>query len=370
VPKNIISFHSPDTSFRTPYLSAIELKLYGHLSGQALQRFIEPQGHPKFKLLTNDALWIIIISGILDVLLRSSGEKKINYPQGSFTQQYQLPVVIPGGTLPTALPLNPIGQAALNAPFIGFNQAFGTALNTYDAGGGFLADAFLGNDLLSPIFDTHNDAVLGVGGTYNPITYEKPVTGYEQFPTWTQILLNSIGSVSQIGFFFMEGAQAATDLLYALAPYRQYALQLIGHGLYDKFNPFTITDTKRFKIADSSYVFKNISFEIDDYNDTITGTSSQKYTINNYKRSQLLMLRTERANTPTTDGPKLLITGISGLDQSLGSLGMFDTELGQYGPKINDRKKSIEFSTRIGSHYGAMKIDNDDQYGQLKTITQ
>jgi hypothetical protein len=366
VPKNIISFHSPDTSFRTPYLSAIELKLYGHLSGQALQRFIEPQGHPKFKLLTNDALWIIIISGILDVLLRSTGERKINWPQGSFTQQYQLPVVIPGGTLPAGIPLNLPGVAAVGAA----NTTFITSFGAYEGVGGFLADAFLGQDNVDAFFNTHNNVVLGAGGTYNPINYETSLSPYSMLPTWTQALLNSIGSVSQIGFFFMEGAQAATDLLYALAPYRQYALQLIGHGLYDKFNPFTITDTKRFKIADSSYVFKNISFEIDDYNDTITGTSSQKYTINNYKRSQLLMLRTERANTPTTDGPKLLITGISGLDQSLGSLGMFDTELGQYGPKINDRKKSIEFSTRIGSHYGAMKIDNDDQYGQLKTITQ
>jgi hypothetical protein len=370
VPKNIISFHSPDTSFRTPYLAPIELKLYGHVSGNALQRFIEPQGHPKFKLLTNDALWIIIISGILDVILRSSGEKKINYPQGGFTQQFQLPVVIPGGTLPVAIPLNPAGQAALNAPFIGFNQAFGTAINSYQNFGGFLADAFGGTDLLSPIFNIHNNAVLGVGGTYNPITYDKPLTGYEQFPTWTQILLNSIGSVSQIGFFFMEGATAAADLLYAIAPYRQYALQLIGHGLYDEFNPFNINDTKRFKIADASYVFKNISFEIDDYNDTITGSSFQKYTINNYKRSQLLMLRTERPNTPTTDGPKLLVTGNTGLDQSLGSLGMFDDWLGADGPKINEKKKSVQFSVPIASHYGAMKIDNDDQYGQLNTITQ
>jgi hypothetical protein len=29
VPKDIITFHSPDTMFRTPFLSTTELKLYG-----------------------------------------------------------------------------------------------------------------------------------------------------------------------------------------------------------------------------------------------------------------------------------------------------------------------------------------------------
>ena len=35
------------------------------------------------------------------------------------------------------------------------------------------------------------------------------------------------------------------------------------------------------------------------------------------------------------------------------------------GPKINDEQKSIEFETPIASHYAALKIDLDDQYGQL-----
>jgi hypothetical protein len=389
VPKNIISFHSPDTSFRTPYLSAIELKLYGHLSGQALQRFIEPQGHPKFKLLTNDALWIIILSGLGDALLRRMGKKQINYPLSSFQSEFGLNWTLAGGnggpSIAVPLPFGGINLtqspgATTLTPSPGpnnswYNWQIGTlgsrnSFFNYVNTGGTLADYFTGADGQSVFARNNNLAGGRLGGITNSASYTVEQSGAGLLPSWTDTLFNTLSSVSQSGFYFMEGAQAAQELIYAFAPFRQYALQLIGHGLYDKFNPFNITDTKRFKIADSSYVFKNISFEIDDYNDTIIGTSSQKYTINNYKRSQLLMLRTERANTPTTDGPKLLVTGINGLDLSLGSLGMFDDELGQYGPKINEKKKSIEFSTRIGSHYGAMKIDNDDQYGQLKTITQ
>jgi hypothetical protein len=376
VPKNIISFHSPDTSFRTPYLAPIELKIYGHLEGKALQRFIEPQGHPKFKLMTNDALWIILLSGLGDALLRRAGKKQINYPLGSFENWYGLNWATTGGSggpaatffdglnLTSELP-NQYYQVWSAA-----TQPSRTAFFNYVAGGGSLGDYFLGTDGQATIANSNNSLSGSLGGIRNSASYTVEQSGASLLPSWTDDLFNVLSTVTQSGFYFMEGAQAAQDLIQAFIPYRQYALQLIGHGLYDEFRPFNINDTKRFKIADSSYVFKNISFEIDDYNDTIIGSAFQKYTINNYKRGQLLMLRTERPNTPTTDGPKLLATGASGLDQSLGSLGMFDDTLGPDGPKINEKKKSIEFETRIASHYGAMKIDNDDQYGQLKTITQ
>ena len=40
IPNNLITFHSPDTTFRNPYLGIPELKLYGYLSGTANQQFI------------------------------------------------------------------------------------------------------------------------------------------------------------------------------------------------------------------------------------------------------------------------------------------------------------------------------------------
>jgi len=388
VPVNIISFHSPDTSFRTPYLSAGELKIYGHLSGKALQRFIEPQGHPKFKLMTNDALWLIIISGIADALLRSLGKKQINYPIGSFTTQYAPNWLLAGGNGGPATPSPTPGSLGVPIPYGGINITGGGA-NTYATewnlalatstraafynyinAGGSLADLFLSTDGGGTAARNDNLNSLQNGGNFNTSSYTSDLSGYAMLPTWAQIPASLGSNFSQIAFFFMEGAGAAADLLYALAPYRQYALQLIGHGLYDTFNPFTITDTKRFKVADSFYMFKNISFEIDDYNDTILNNPTQKYTINNYKRPQMLVLRTERANTPTTAGPKLLASGTIGVDQSLGTLGLFDDELGPDGPKINEKKKSIEFETNIASHYGALKFDLEDQYGQLKTIIQ
>ena len=388
VPINILSFHSPDTSFRNPYLSTTELKIYGHLSGQARQRFIEPQGHPKFKLLTNDALWIMLISGITNALLQQGGEKQINYPLGSFENQYGLDWTLTGGnggpalTLP--LPYNgvnvtqsPIVIPGLPSPgannfWYNWNIATLTsraAFNNYIGGGGVLADAFLGTDGLATSASNNNNISGRRGGITNSQEYTTKLSGYSMLPQWAQIAMNAVGGVTQIAFFFTEGAGAAQELLYALGAYRQYALQLLGHGLYDTFNPVSINDTKRFKIADAFYMFANTSFEISDYLNTITGTTD-RFTINNYKRSKLVVLRTDRANTPTTDGPKLLVSGTTGLDQSLGSLGMFDDTLGSDGPKINEKRKSVEFNTNIASHYSGIKVDLDDQYGQLNSIIQ
>jgi hypothetical protein len=41
-----MTFHSPDTMFRTPFLSVTELKLYGQLRGTSQHQFVEPSDHP------------------------------------------------------------------------------------------------------------------------------------------------------------------------------------------------------------------------------------------------------------------------------------------------------------------------------------
>jgi hypothetical protein len=383
VPINILSFHSPDTSYRNPYLATTELKLYGYLSGQARQRFIEPQGHPKFKLLTNDALWIMLIAGIADALLKQGGEKRLNYPLGSFQNWYGSDWALAGGG-----PAPITGGPALTF-YDGLNITGGfpnqydqvwkivtapsrTSFNNYINVGGILADTFTGADGLAAAAKLNNSTSGTNGGIWNSQEYTTTLSGYSMLPSWAQTIMNIVGGVTQIAFFFLEGAHAAQELLYALGPYRQYALQLLGHGLYDTFNPVSINDTKRFKIADAFYMFNNTSFEITDYFNTITGTTD-RFTINNYKRPKLVVLRTERANTPITDGPKLLI----GADYSLGSLGMFDdyfqslpAPLDETGPRINEKKKSTEFNMGIASHYSAIKVDLDDQYGQLNSIIQ
>jgi hypothetical protein len=69
IPTDIISFHSPDTSFINPFLSTTEVKMYGYLQGTAEQRFIEPSKHPEFKLLTNKIVIFALVNGLIEALL-------------------------------------------------------------------------------------------------------------------------------------------------------------------------------------------------------------------------------------------------------------------------------------------------------------
>ena len=370
IPNNLITFHSPDTTFRNPYLGIPELKLYGHLSGIANQQFIEPQGHPKFVILSDEAFFIALISGLLNVLLRSGGKKTFNYPQGGFTGQYEIPLLT-GTSTPPALQANTAPQTAMTLPVVGINASFNNSIAIYENTGVVLANAFAGTDSLDAIYNTHNRRTLNAGGTYTPQQYSVEASPYSLMPSWVTAALSAAQAISNIAFFFSEGAQAAIDVLYALGPYRQYALQMVAHGLYDVFSPFNINDTKRFRIADAFYIAKNTSAEVRNYQNTVTG-NIDSYTINNYKRPKILTIRTERANNNQTAGPKLLVgsTIASALDQSLGSLGMFDDSLGGAGPTIDEEGKQKEFQTRIASHYGALKINVEDQYGNLRSIIQ
>jgi hypothetical protein len=53
--KDMFSFHSPETSFSKPFLSATEVKIYSEFTGQVTGKFETPYKHPKFKLLNNKA---------------------------------------------------------------------------------------------------------------------------------------------------------------------------------------------------------------------------------------------------------------------------------------------------------------------------
>ena len=53
--KDILSFHSPDTSFTNPFLNPSEVKFYQDVYGTVIGRFEECYKHPKVKLLNNKA---------------------------------------------------------------------------------------------------------------------------------------------------------------------------------------------------------------------------------------------------------------------------------------------------------------------------
>jgi hypothetical protein len=147
IPRNIVTFHSPDTGFRNPFLSTVEMKLYGTISGISDQYFIEPAQHPEHKLLDNAVVAIAFLAGALEAIISLVGKRTINAPVGYFEGQYEFPLV-GGNSAPVGLPTN----AAPSVAYLGAVTAtYTSALEAYYASGASLADAFTGGTILAGI---------------------------------------------------------------------------------------------------------------------------------------------------------------------------------------------------------------------------
>ena len=65
--QDVFSFHSPDTVFEQPYLGTGDLNISMILKGSSYGHFLEPYGHPKFRVLTNfDTLFASIFTILFD----------------------------------------------------------------------------------------------------------------------------------------------------------------------------------------------------------------------------------------------------------------------------------------------------------------
>jgi hypothetical protein len=380
IPTDIISFHSPDTSFINPYLSTSEVKIYGHVRGQAEQYFIEPNKHPLFKLLTNKIILLALANGVINALLNAMGEIKINYPAGNYTRPV-FPITANGSTIP------PVGTIITPTPAAGGDYDIGatttagiqagvttTALNTYFTSGGPIGDIFTGGAGLNAIFDTSNSVMQSTGQIQQPV-YDKTYTGTQMLGP----IINGFLGGNELLLYFVEGTQNAVDTIYAVVKKRQYALEQVGYGEYDTFvAPFNNQD-KRFVMKTGQYVYDQVQV-LPEYTDS-SGTL-RKYSINNIKRPKLVVLRTVKSDiNETTGGPDFILNSpSSSYDQSSMTLGhaIRTFNPGAMGPGASPaglinwstQGKLNNFINNIASHYVGLKYRIENQYGQLDTIQQ
>ena len=359
VPKDIITFHSPDTMFRTPYLSTTELKLYGYLSGYSTQNFQDPSMHPKFKLLSDLAVIPMFVAGIVEGIISMTGKSTINLPLAATGSN-------PGDATGTTAALYVTAAAA----FATATGTYNTFFKNYYTSGAALLD--IGATLLAlpttaGIAESAYITAIGAAsatGVTVPFTRSGTVElgAFDYMPAW----LKPFAGFNQFLFYFSEGASAAVDLIQALLPYRQYAMQAIAHGFYSSMTSENLqNDIVRFKTPDSFYIRDTIQ-EIPKYQDS-TG-AYQSYVINNLKRSDTVTIRT-LTGAGVSDGPNLL-----NIDKSLVTLGGLIQSASDPavlpGPKPDFDNINIPFSLPIASHYGGLKVRLRNQYGQLQSIKQ
>lgn len=380
VPMDMVSFHSPDTMFRTPFLSTTELKLYGYLRGGATQQYIEPSGHPEWKLLSDTALIPIYLTGLAEAIISMRGRLTTN----------SVDYTTPGYGVDAAGALYPVQTGAVTAGQV-VNTARNTSLNAYFTSGASVADAFAmaltgttpALNALDAAYDIAMAPVVAAGGAGVTAT-----TYNYQLPDWAYLDPASrlLGATNQLIYYFSEGADIALRVLYAATPYNQFALQMINYGFYNDMRPGDKNLLSRFKIEDSFYLKNNIQ-EVPYYQDA--NNNPHSYSINNLKRSDTVVVRTEAgpyyngSYTNGVIGPNYITeaSGVGYVDQSLTTLGHIQQNgivkldsliaIGSSGIELPTFEEiDIPFASPIASHYAGLKVRIQNQYGQLQGIKQ
>lgn len=290
VKRDIFSFHSPETTFRNPFLSATELKIYGQVSGNVEGRFRPVDNHPKDKFITDTSAVIANLAGIA------------------------------------------LGVAAARSavPILDFIVSAGITA-----------------------------AIPAIAGT---ATTAQPFTG---------AIAGLIGAMAQyailFAYYWLESTQKLIEGIEAAGGKRQFAYQYVSHGFYKDFLASPIGNRRR-EIIKSLY----INPVIQDYDTT--------YRINNLFRASTV---TVSLNSPISD-PTIV-------DNTLFTIGQIARgENGRPSPSsygLNDvtppiqpqtvtardiwrKPESFSQSSVTSAHYAALKVKNDNQYGQLDNIRQ
>jgi hypothetical protein len=350
--QNIFSFHSPEVSFSSPFLSVYDLKIYSEYYGNSYGQFKIPYKHPKFKFISNFlnviidlAASVVALTDLIKTVLGRHApdfdwhlvnDNEVNVQQNIFQSHkndidygHQKPLEIEGDALNG-------GGGSWSVAGIGSTGGGSTspigggAIRTTQTAEGWWNTDGDDNEVTSrasvKLRNTANNAItIANAAIAGLLAVHRQITLQEQF----------------------------YKLVLGLIPYRQYACQYNSYGFYDKASPNTIAGNQRRQIQNAYYVGPGIqSFPVFD---PISQTTSQ-YQINNLFRSRTVVFNVTNGNiSPNIADPTR--QDRSRVIKSKASNG-------------NSIALDTVFGTPISSWYGAMRIAVPSQYGQLETIKQ
>ena len=314
---DVFSFHSPDTQFRNPYLSATELKVYGEMTGTVKGNYEKVFAHPKHKIIRDFALIVAGLVGVGEGQLAVHGKSTKTHHDAYIANSG---MVGPGGTVV------PAGGAAVIANTVGDKILdAGIAVAKYVDLTGVIYDA------LQDVRDAKHKALgltPGVVGGKTTTTDEDTAT--KKLPLPLRILNGAV----LFSFYFSQGTEATLRIIKALVPYQQYALQYNSHGFYTEIAPVSDGNGRR-KITSSSYLEPHLQ----DFAD--------KYHVNNLFRGRQVIVE---------------------LGKDLARPKMEDNTR----QSISDRKSWTApfepFVSNTSAFYAALKIPIDNQYGQIDSM--
>jgi hypothetical protein len=257
-----LTFHSPDTSFKDPFLNQSELTIYGEQLGIAEGTFEYPDKHPKGQLITDFAFFVAAIGGIGYALIKKNGEITTNHTNPRVMNEGMSELKF--GTSNGYASSPSVGSSAVGVPLVTAVAEAGMQGVLYGAffaeegvkqGGGQIASALFGTgnfarDVTVQASDTLA-TIAGVNGVEGGKNETGSIGGEDaQMPAVLAILQGGISFAMAMS----EGADVILRLIRALSDDVQYALQYQSHCFYDRFNVPSTAGNKRREINESLYL--------------------------------------------------------------------------------------------------------------------
>lgn len=353
-----VTFHSPDTNLEYPFLSVNELKLYGQLGDKYNMegQFESVPGHPREKLITNRAFVIAAVVG-LGIAAKAVRGQRVT------SQALPLSAPISGGTT-TALQSAAAALAQLTAdtasaaPTKILFSALGGVTPSLNSDEGFAATLWLAVQALS-----------GTAGLAPPVL-NRSVTysDYQYVPS----TVTAGSSIITFAYFWSQGMDSTLDLMYALAPFRDYVLRSVSHLNLHKMQTGNIKtatngsgNTRRL-INDISYLRDQFQF-------------IGNYKVNNLFRPKCVAIHLgKNLNGNIVDNPIFMAGAFAPTvtDQSVQTVSNIigtgnSPSLGIINRGINSKNyTSGSFFSTTSCMYGALKIRLRNQYGQIESANQ
>lgn len=350
-----LTFHSPDTNLEYPFLSVNELKLYGQLGDKFNMegQFESVPDHPKEKLITNRALVIAAVAG-LGIAAKAVRGQRITS---------------------SALP---VGAIASTGSTISLISALVAGLQTYADGQSstlaHLLAAAVGG--VNPQFNSDESlAIFGwliAQGFNGTIGMSPPALNRSLSYSDYQYVPNSVlagNAIVTFAYYWSQGTDSILDLMYALAPYKDFVLRSISHLNLHKMQTGNIKtafqgsgNTRRL-INDISYLKGQFQY-------------IGNYKVNNLFRPNCVAIHLGKTLSGNIIDNPIFMQGAftpTVIDNSIQTVGNVITNSGStlLNRGINQNNfTSGKFFASTSCMYGALKIRLRNQYGQIESANQ
>jgi len=331
--RDYFSFNSPETAFVKPYLGrGVYARIYKEQYGVATGAYEIPYKHPKEKLITNFAFASASLVSIGIALLSVAGK----YTTETETRDLQS-VNVPDLTLSGQLIS---GTVTAGTGTSGASGQMGTIGGGYDTPAWEKATMVTREGSAATIL---GDQIISNANASAAQTATN--TGVAQGSTMTSII-NGIAVATTGVYYFYQAIEQILEIIYKIISYRNYVIQYNSHGFYNSHGNIVNTNVpiginKSFNRTIASGGLKYIGTGIQDFNTS--------YRINNIFRGKYVCINlTNNTTLPNIVGPNADSSKVH----------------------VNPNRPYDIITTNIASYYGALKLDYENQYGQLSSVVQ